>query len=408
MIQKFIILLMVSIFLFSCQNDSLEETLTGNPAKDAVPVKFSFAIPYTLENQTEYVPMSNHLKAQDENLYQIKISNGYKAIITKKIGSKWIVDQVLTFLIDDNDIERSPNMHSVKNGIKVDDFSVVLRPGEYRITLITGTRAMNWYGNLKQGLIVDDEDVENFNVPMACVYRKIDSGYFHTDWYGLEEEIFSGYKDFEVKKTEDLHSPSNIGPVHLKLNRMVTKVRVALNNTPYQTGSYNFPTSINNTISAHLNTDDPKGFPTGLNIWGEVHYNSYTPELRYAVYAGKDEIEYMGEKYLLPYKGTMRQFTTFFFGDPNKDIIAKVSNITVTFQQGNTNFWTDDVFPMVMRNNYITGFILKPGNYSEIRNIEQPGGGVATSTYNEVLVEYESGNNPKNPAGLFDYNIEYR
>jgi len=408
MIQKFIILVVVSVFLFSCQSDSFDDIVTEKTASDAVSVKFSFALPEVMENQTEYVPMSNLLKSQNEDLYQIRISNNYKAIITKKIGSRWIIDQVLDLLIDDNTGEWSADWHSIKNETTVDDFSVELRPGQYRITLITGSRSINWFKDLKQGLIADDEDVSGFDVPMACVYRKIDNGYFHSGWDGLEEEIFSGCKDFVVEKTEDLHSSSNIVPVSLTLNRMVTKVRVALNNTPYETGSYNFPSSFNNSISARLVTDDPEGFPTGLNIWGKAHYNLLTPELRYAVYTGNDEIENDGIKYLLPFKGTMRQFTTYFFGDPDKDFTATVLDVTVTFQQGNTTFWTDDTFPLVMKNNYITGFILKPGNHSETRYVEQPGGGTATYTYREVLVEYENGNTPKNSADLFDYNIEYR
>jgi len=406
MIQRLILLLFGIFLLASCQNESVENEFIDVPAEDAIPVRFSFSLPPSLESSTGYEPMKKI--NQDEDLYQIGITNTYKAIITKKIDTRWIVDQVLTYVIDDDLGEYSPELNYIKNETKVDDFTVVLRPGTYRITLITGSRSVNWFKDLKQGLIVEDEMDDSYEVPMACHYRTIDGSYIHTGWLGLEEEIFSGYKDFVVEKTKDVHSSSMIKPISMQLNRMVTKMRVALNNTPYTPDSYKFPEDYNNTISAHLVTNDLKGFPTGLNIWGEAHYEGYTPEMRYAVYTGKNVIKYNNTRYLLPIKKSMRQFHSYVFGDKDKDLQVMVSNVVVTFQDGNTTYWTDDKFPLTFKNNYIAGFILKPGNYAEKREEVQEGGGTSTRYYNEMLVEYESGNTPKSPVGIFDNNIEYR
>lgn len=409
MIQKFMILLTTTAFLFSCQNDQFDDNLAGAPDEDAVEIRFSMSLDGGMENETEYFPMGQSLRAQDEDLYSIIISNKFKAIISKKIDSYWIVDQVLDLQIDKSVSEWAVVMHNVKNETDITDFSVSLRPGEYKITLITGSNSINWSANLKQGLIVADEDNAAFEAPMACSYRKISSSYLHAGWDGLEEEIFSGCESFVVEKTEDLHSASGITPLSLKLKRMVTKVRVLLDNTTDSGSPYEFANA-NNAISAHMTTTDAQGFPGGLDIWGNAYYNpqEVTSELRYATFTGNSSLEADNVPYYVPIRRGVRQFTTFFFSDPDKDIPMTISNVNITYEQTAPTYWTDDEFPLTLKNNHIIGFVLGLGNRVEQKQETSEGGGVSTKTYFLVEVKYESGNTPKSPADVFDYNIEYR
>lgn len=405
MIRKIVILLMAVIFMTACQKDELED---NSMKSDAVSVKFSFSTPEAMEGATEYVPMT---KAQNENLYQLKISNVYNVIITKKIGSKWIVERILSNKINETASTWAIVWHSIKNETKVKDFAVELTPGQYRATVVTGVRSISWNLGLIPGMIVDDENDSTFEVPEACIYTTIGDHYINTGWYGLEEEIFAGVEDFVVEKTEDLHSSSKIVPVNLKLNRTVTKLRILLDNTPYETGSYKFEDTFSNSIAGRMVTSEPGGFPIGLNVWGEPYYSptNVTSELRFATFTEKDnEIEAQGVKYLVPIKGDSRQTNIFFFGDPSKEFTVNVSGIEVEFQQNTVTYWAADVFPLKLKNNYMTGFILKCSNNEESRQETSPEGGLVINNYREMHIVYESGTTLKSPVDLFDYNFEYR
>jgi len=409
MIRKLTIILAASAFLFSCQQDELDENASAN-ATDAVPVKFTMSLETGLENEVGYEPMGNDLRAADESLYRVKISNGYRAIISKHIGSKWILEKYLINPINPGGVwDPGPEL---TNGTNLANFTTELTPGDYRITIITGGNSIGWNTiTLVKGALVDDDNDPDFKVPMACAYARIPPSYTFAGFHGLEEEIFSGYKDFEVKKTNDLHSLPLDTAVNLTLNRMVTKLRIALDNTPATPSSYKFPTSFNNTISANISIDDPAGFATGLDAWGNPYYNpnEIISDLKHVVSTGRDIITVNGRPYLLPYIEGQRQYDAYYWGDPAKDYNVTVSDVSVTYQSGSSKFWTDEEVKMTLKNNHISGFILQLGDEESSEQVVQPGGGVSTVESKRVHVQFDSGSTtPTDPSEMFDYNIEYR
>ncbi len=401
MIQKFIILLGVVTLLFSCQNSQFEDNLADNPDVNLQEIRFSLSTDEAMETEMDYVPMSPSLRAQDENTYQIVITNMYKILVSKKVGTKWIVNQVQTLRIDPS-ISMS-GWYKVKNGEKITDFTMQLTPGEYRVTVITGglARSANWNLDLPEGTIIDDDNDPTYKVPYFCTYKEIQPGYEFAGELGLEEEIFSGVQGFTVEKTDDLHSSPKGTPINLKMKRMVSKLLVLLDNTV--TSVYNFGVGNTNTIIATLKTTDPVGFPRGLNVWGEPYYDSSSVlnEMRYIVYTGNDEENVSGINYLVTRRGS-QQFNTYYFGDPNKNLSVEISDIDVRVPSWvGDDFFTNDIIPsLTLKNNYISGFILKSGN----NEILDPSGTVLK----EFHVDFQSGTTPKSPVGIFDNNFEYR
>jgi len=392
---------MTGIFLFSCQNE--EEDMVDVSADDGVSVQFSFGIPERMETGTEYVPMGKATKA-NEDIYPVQITNDYRALIVKKIGSRWILDKMLTLKISTDPMT---TVHRVRDSVTVAKFTTDLRPGQYRITIITGSRAMNWNTNsLKPGLIVEDG---NNKIPMACCYRPIDGGYFHSDKYGLEEEIFAGRYDFTVKKTEDLHSDSLIEPVHLQLERKVAKFRILLYNDDIGPGSFNISQG-NNAITALINAKASDPLPLGLNVWGESFYSD-TPvtEVAYGIYTTNKRLisnEPGNLEYFVPYKGTERQFSTFLFTDPDRDIPITVSEVLHTYVSRAPTYKCQDVpINLILKHNHIHGLIMRPNGIDwQEPNEFQPD---QMDDFYGMNVVLDNGT-PKSPVGLFDNNIEYR
>lgn len=401
MIQRFIILLMTCALLLSCQNE--EEDMIDVPAGDEVAVQFSFGLPGAMETDTEYVPMNKSSKANTD-IYPIVISNDYRALIVKKIGNRWVLDKMLKLQITPYTGWNSPK-HEIRDGVKVAGFTTDLRPGEYRMTIITGGNSVTWNEDiLKPGLVVEEG---NNKIPMLCHYMTISSGYQCPGEFGLGEEIFALRHEFEVKKTEDLHTGSNIQPIHLKLERKVAKFRIMLYNETVNGISFNSTSYGSNAIGAILEAAADTPFPYGLNIWGEPYYRD-TPvtQVAYGVFTTNNFI--MSEEsgnlgYFVP-KRDLTQFNAFIFSDPAQNIPVALSYISHTFQSGQPTYkYRGNPINKIIKQNYIDGLIFQPDGTDWK---EQTYPGQWDPFYGMELI-YD-GTEPKNPVGIFDNNIEYR
>lgn len=396
--QQLIIIASLLVFLAtSCQNDDTDVFVETATTEDGVPVNVSFSMLNGLQIDNELVPMRSGVEMRDgDDVIRTNISNSIKVILAKKVNSQWILADYYDYKIDPS--ERWVLItHDVRDTTVFSPIEMVLTPGEYSITLITGVRALNWNDtNLKRGMILTEGD----NAEWACTYRLTDNGYINPGLPALQEEIFAGREEFEVKKTDDLHSNPYPNEVQLTLQRKVGRLRFMLKKrTSADPGTnvdygapYRYDYDTDNTqdffesyqagISAKIKlADSGKKFSSGLNIWGEPQYNYYripesVSELYYSAfcwrnyYTGNDGLEYT----LSMRKGT-RQFGCNFFTKEGEDLPIEISDVRLTFFSGGPSYAYDGIIEGIsLQHNAISGVIFESGNvnwtYREGQSIE--------------------------------------
>lgn len=396
---------LVLIFMVSCQHDIVPD-INPDVYGDEVPVKFSFSMKPEVFYGTDYEPMS---RAEGDDLPLVQISNNYRVLISKKVGNRWILEKIL--------LNRLPGHSTNQSVVRIMDdktvfaFETDLRPGSYRMTVITGYNSMNWEKFLLPGFVVEDE---NGNVRPVCTYRIIENGYLHPGEKHLQEEIFSGCEPFEVVKTEDLHTPSPNQNVHVKLERKVTKFRIFLKNDIVN-GNELFKTH-QNGIAANLKVKPgSRPFANGLNAWGEVYFdnNDVLDNMIFGAFTWKEpQTARDNQTYLLPMRNYTRQFSIFYFLEREQEIPVEVSNIEVTVSsQINVNYvyafpeaekiYTGSPFEVTLKHNTQHGIVLKPGgeSWSDPRD--------ASVTVRNLILDADGNGNPVDHSDLFPYSYEY-
>ncbi|GEM_PF-1941114 len=398
--QQLIILASLFVFLItSCQNDNADVFVENPNIEDGVPVNVSFYMFKGLQIDNELVPMKSGIdtRGADENVIKTNISNSVKVILAKKINAQWVLADYFDHKIDPSE-KWVPIYHNVRDTTVFHPIEMILTPGEYSITLITGVRSLNWNDtNLKKGMILTEGD----NAEWACTYRLTDNGYINPGLPALQEEIFAGREEFEVKKTDDLHSNPFPNDVQLTLQRKVGRLRFMLKKrtsadpgtnvdygAPFRSGFGTdntqdfFASGYQSGISAKIRlTDISKKFSSGLNIWGEPQYNYYrlpesVTELYYSAftwrnyYTGNDGVEYT-----LAMRNGTRQFGCNFFTKEGEDLPVEISDVRITFYSGGPAYEYDgEIDGISIKHNAITGLIFESGNvnwtHSEGQTVE--------------------------------------
>lgn len=364
--KQFIILISILAFLASsCQ----EENSMGNPLEltsGEVPVKVSFSLGDLLETGSEVVPMNSSEGTRAEEQVKVSITNGVKVLLAKEVNGQWILDAIFEHIFNG---ASSWARTDITESYVFKPIQMTLRPGKYKVVLITGSSSMNWNDD---GLVTGMVLPEGENAPWACTYRMA-TRELNLGKPTLEEEIFSGAKEFEVKKTEDGHSTVYDNNVSLTLNRKVARVRILLkkrttgNMDPLTT--LDFQTGVINGIIAKFTPiNSSQKFSSGLNVWGEQQYEyyadpSYASTIYFGVftsgeyYTGND-----GYKYMLGMR-SQRQCGQYFFIETDQEIPVKMSDFEIT---GDTYFpayvYNGVIEGISIKHNTITGVIFESGD----------------------------------------------
>lgn len=425
--QQLIILASLLVFLAaSCQNDDTDVFVETASSEDGVPVNVSFSMLKGLLVDNELVPMRSGVEMRDgEDVIKTNISNSVKVILAKKINSQWVLADYYDYKIDPSE-KWVPIYHHVRDTTVFKPIEMILTPGDYSITLITGVNALTWNKNLKKGAIL----AEGENADWVCTYRLTDNGYLNPGLPALQEEIFAARKEFEVKKTDDLHSNPYVNQVDLTLQRKVGRLRFMLKKRtssdpgvnvdmgmPGRSGfsidnAQDFFIGYNNGITAILRlTDAGKKFSGGLNVWGDQQYNHYpSNNSNYAtlLYFGVFTWDFFqtgndGQDYMLGMRNGTRQFGCNYFTNEGDDLPIAVSEVRITAFSGGPSYEFDGIAEVSIKHNTITGLIFESGNYTWDYRMGQ-----SQEYQRELLLVEDSGGNPVKSEDKFDNYYELR
>jgi len=422
---RYIIFLGLSLFLLvSCSQDEELSYNTDNTT-DVASVTFNLSMDQALLTDTDYTPMKS-FEGYD-NGTKVIITNAYRAYIIKEVGSKWIIDKILDIQIDTDDTYNLKT-HKVKDNTKFHSFSTDLRPGNYRMTVITGYKSLSWNGTLKEGTIVSDSEDSSIKTPWACTYKPVGSGgYLFEGQRSLPEEIFTNTIPFVIEKTEDLHSIAKPATFPVSLHRMVTKLRVLLK-CEDEPSSVNFYPDEPNAITANLETREGKTFCAGLDIWGQPYYENplygyagqgeYITNLKFIVNCWQTPhapiLASNGSSYIMGMSEGSRQYAPFYFSDPNnEEIPITMSQVEVT---GSSSFYLkfvyaypeadayEDGIDMVLKHNNIYGVVFKPSevDWKDPRDI------YGSYDCQGMILETDANGVPVDARTIFDDFFEYR
>lgn len=400
---------LITLAFTACQQEDLDYIPENKQVdSNAVPVNISFSMESGIENDTEYVPMRSGISPQ-ANTVRLKISNIQRAIIAKKVGNRWLFETTADYVIDPND-NFNLEWYEITDSSIIGPFKAQLTPGTYKATVITGVISTKWHNtNLKRGDLLGYTDGTPFTSPLACSYTSVSgNGYLNLGSYALGEEIFAGSQEFEVKKTEDLHTSAYSNSVTVTLERKVTKLRLLLECDPTRSsGDDQFYFGQVNGISAHLQTTPATPFCNGLNVWGEPYYDTseVLDGMKYGVYTTKGlQVGSNGSSYLMGMKST-RQMTCFYFSDPKVDIPITVSEVDVTANSGMPRYTNVNppVSGLILKHNQMTGMIFKPG--TDEWEINDPVYG--TITYRDLYEVRDGGGNLVLSTDIFPFPHEY-
>ena len=411
--KQFIILLgILAFWVTSCQNNDFDMDDSINSSAEGSPVNVFYSFSKSLQTGTEQVPMQSdgQIRAGEGEVKAI-ISNRIKVLLAKEVNGQWILDDLITYKIDPTVDLWTLLYHDVCDTTQFDPIPLTLRPGKYKITLISGERSLTWNSTLKKGVLLP----EGQSAPWLCTYTRA-TDFQNIGWPELTEEIFAGSGEFEVKKTEDLHSTVHDNNVSLTMKRKVAKLRFLLKKrtetNPGANADRSIPERINWDddvnqdflvsyqlgITAKLDLADPnQTFCSGLNIWGEAqrtYYlnDQYKKTLRFGVYAWRNfYLGNDGQQYTLGMKRNTNQCNQFFFTGDNEDLPLKISEIRVSaFSGGPVYVYDGTVEGVSLKSNSITGTIFKSGNAAwEVERWQ--GSAVSIDYYRELLLVEEGG-----------------
>lgn len=426
--QIFILLGVFAFWLTSCQQEDVDLQTDIIPTEEGVPVNISFSVLEGMQTGEELQPMDSEIKTRaDQGTIKGLISNEIKVIIAKKINGQWILADLIDYKIDKND-NWNQTTHYIKDTSVYDPINLVLTPGDYSATIITGSRSLTWNGTLKKGTYLN----EGASAQWACTYN-LSSMYLNIGWPSLNEEVFAGQKEFEVKKTDDLHSNPFPNVVNITLDRKVAKLRFLLRKrtspdpgtnadqtiperihwTPDNT--MDFLSSYQNGITAEIKLKDPnQKFCAGLDIWAKPHYNYYRDPkfahtLRLGVYTWRSfELGNDGERYMLGMTHGTSQSSQYFFTEPGVELPLVVSDVRVTAYSGGPVYDYDgEVEGISIKHNEISGLVFESGNWQwEVAIYDN--GGVWHEGHRELLLVKDAMGDPVMSEDKFDNYYELR
>lgn len=392
MLQRLFIIVGLIVFTMTGCQDDADINIIPDDKDGTTPVKVFFSMKDYMTS-TGYESMTKNSSSD-----LITITPLFNYIIVQDFGGSqpYIIERVGKGNIK-GPAGKSYGSVAIDGTNTFDALSIEMRPGKYKIIIFTGARNVVWNSELKEGLSIPRENSTD-PFPMACRYMNIDFWTFMLE-KGLQEEVFYGVADFDVTKTEDLHSSPNAHNITVPLERRVSKFRVLLKDVASEDGEQKFAQGrpIALLIKADVKPIGTDQLPDGLNIWGKVWYNDAVPLTRYkytTMTQSSPFPTFNGFNYYVSVV-TATSYAPYFFSDPDTDIAISISNFECTSRDTDPPYVYYGEHNFVLKNNHITGLVLKPTNI-----IEPP---------RKVLIEpdYNEENSLINAADLFDANFEH-
>lgn len=397
----FNILLGISILLLaSCQQDEFDAQTQPTDSEN-VRVEFSTSMNTNISTSTGYEPMGATRNSAADS---ITLKPRIKYYILKDVEE----DYYIVERVGESNIEAPKG--KTYGSIAIDGLrpykalSVDIRPGKYKIIVFTGAVSVNWNTSLIEGMQIPKKG-SGEKIPHACRYMNIDFWTFRGE-KGLQEEVFYGEEDFEIKKTDNLHSYPNTHYVEIGLERRVSKFRVLLKDVPSPNGKNKFangsPIAI--LIKADVVHKENEPLPDGLDIWGDLWYNDTNPLMNYKfttmtasnTHTGTDNSAY----YISLVSST--SYAPYFFSDPQTEVPITISNFECTSRDTDVPYVYYGAHEFILKNNNITGLVLKPTDDETYRPSNN---GPERCIVAEPVLD--AGNNLVDPLGLFDANYEH-
>lgn len=338
-------LLSIGILLGACS----EGDLPSNPrpgAGETTQVGFRLEIP--VETDTSVEPMTR------ATAYKEWFYNNCRMLILKRIGSRWVVDGTQTTPLD----AQASAWGDLKltGGLPSGDFSIELRPGDYRIVAVLNAGTGTWNANLVPGVTVADDDDASLSTPPLLTYL------FSTHWMNdgyrqLYREVFVATADFTVPKASDLHA-SGMQPVTLRAERRVGKFRVLIKKDPSPVkGNYFDRTA--HVIKLVL-TSKGKPFPVGIDALGGMYYgDAETYELPWCM-STMGDFHISGESSYQLCQTNSTVFSPFLFADPAVDALPfEISQIIISGASGGFMYKTAEVYERTLSTSKISGIVFR-------------------------------------------------
>lgn len=362
----------ICFLLSACSEQEDYENLINNAPKEKdlveVNLRLSLQSEMKVEGNTDYHPMST--RAEGDGVggkINALIDKKYNCLVMKEINNVWYVDTLVKPTLSDE----SSDPIQVMDDSKFKNLQLTLRPGHYRILAVLNPNGTKWNGDLKPGTVVKRE-----GDTVACAYT-----YRYVDRYETRpgnpirrfanKEIFVGTADFNVNKTEDLHSASISGDTKILFTRRVMKMRFLLKNHKSELGNFIITEEY---IDANISTTEDC-FCDGLDCWGDAYYNHQKPTKKIELYltlkspwrTAKNQ-----EQYMMIAKGS-HTYSPFVFTDPKKTVTYQMEDIRIIGQSGTDQKYAypSPIQDLKLRNDTIQQLVFQmsdectPGHYDD-------------------------------------------
>lgn len=348
--KRFISILTVGLLLATgCSEDSETTALQSRPG-DAVTVRFGMRA--RIETDYNVRPM-----AVLATTYTNWINKHYQAVVIRKIDSRWILDDIVDVSFPGD----GSVIYPTGNDLPQNDFSLELRPGDYRIVVVINSSALSWNKSLKPGTLVADSSDAGFVTPPLATY-KVSSHPFNSGYRQLSREIFVAVSDFAVPKQDDLHAQP-MQPIELTAERRVGKFRLLLKNKVVN--KIGFETTQHQAFMTLRSEGHP--FVQGIDALGGSYYG--TPE----VYEMEWTFNLEGIFHSAapnpdpnPYPYQIMQtnatvFSPYLLADPSVEKLdIEIALEHVSGSSGGYDYIVNGTFPRTLSTSRMFGIVLQP------------------------------------------------
>ncbi|WP_418991965.1 hypothetical protein [Alistipes sp.] len=340
------------ILLFACSLLALggcsEPEAETAPAAEKPTVGVRFSLKARIDTDTSLEPMTRVTE------YRNVIFNQGLALLLKKQDGRWIVDCADTIYLDGKPSRWGNDMYLTENSLSPVDFSVELRPGEYRIVALLNWRSATTNKALIPGTVVADENDPTLRTPPFITYTVITGEYINAGYRMLNREVYVAVADFLVPKSSDLHD-SAMPSVPLQAERRVGKLRTMVKEHTSPDGFLFAPTP--HTFELTLTPLDGP-FAEGIDAMGNMYYSEEGLWVLPWCTTTVDFHDLNGERYQLC-QSNSTAFSPFLFVDPAREQRFEISDIRVSGASGGYNYKTDQVISRTLAASRMTGIVFQ-------------------------------------------------
>lgn len=359
------------------------------PEGDPMPVTFNLGTDLGIDPNIEIRPVTRSPQIV------AKLDNAYRVVILKNIDSRWILHRIETGkLAASNDWRLEVSENFVPNSYRTE-----LTPGRYRAVVILNPRGGKWNDDLRPGDIVADENDPQKTVPALLTYWiQTETRYVNYNERYLGGEIFVGTADFTVSKSGTVgQSPDR--QVSVSCKRHVARFRILLKDK--ENNGLNNAINTENFVHTLFTAKEGKVFCDGIDAMGRPYYDKTKPTQSMRVNMTCSSKAHLSEKNQQNYQMVDSHSNVpsyFWFTDPDTEVPFDFKLELITEKTGSPMRICDEVFPLVLKNNAVTGIVFEAdGTAKEVEG----------DVYYGLQRSYGSDGQPEDPADLFDSFYEW-